>query len=307
MLHKLTRTLIHQQQLSTTQTLASLILKSNIYPSFLKLDYTQHRFFLKKLFGKETNNSTSPNDNDKQSEFLKEREKLATHLKNEREQIYDEINRYSPLKEIKSVLKHKGKLFISTSGQLTAPEKSIVFPSPDASLGDGRNKVAIRNLKGEQVDLLKMIRNCRATLLFVNFTEYGSNMTKEWKEAFDEFQKRYTEQSGASSILKAQCIDFSISENYVIAWLESVVMNNLKSKIAPEMHDKTLVTFLKSNNETYKFKDMIQITNSKTCYVFVIDQQCRIRWKAVGLPEGKEKEFMISAIQQLVAQTERIK
>nr|CAG4712865.1 unnamed protein product [Naegleria fowleri] len=193
------------------------------------------------------------------------------------------------------------------SGQLIAPEKSILFPSPDVSLGDGKSKVVIRNLKGEQVDLLKMIRSCRATLLFVNFTEYGSNMTKEWREAYDEFQKRYDEQSGASSVLKTQCIDFSISENYVIAWLESVVMNNLKSKIPPEMHDKTLVTFLKSNNETYKFKDMIQITNSKTCYVFVIDQQCRIRWKAVGVPEGKEKEFMILAIQQLVSQTERIK
>ena len=130
-------------------------------------------------------------------------------------------------------------------------------------------------------------------------------MTKEWKEAFEEFQTEYSN-SSASSVLKTQCIDLSISENYVVSWLESYVVKNLKSVVPEKMHSNTLVTFLKNNNETVKFKDAIQITNSKTCYIFVVDQQGRIRWRGVGLPEGNEKDFMISAIQQLISQPEKL-
>ncbi|EFC36518.1 ATP synthase assembly protein Atp10, partial [Naegleria gruberi] len=259
----------------------------------LSLNNNQCRYFLKNIFG---------GDNKLKEEVEKERERLSKHLKNERDNIQSEIHRYSPLKEIKSVLKHKGKLFVSMSGQLIPLEKSTVFPSPEVILGDGRNKAVIKNINGEQVDLVKKIKQCRATLLFVNFTEYGSNMTKEWKEAYEEFQTQYETSSPSSSVNKTQCIDLSISENYVVSWLESYVTKNLKSVVPEKMHANTLLTFLKNNNETFKFKDAVEITNSKTCYVFVIDQQCRIRWRGCGSPEGKEKDFMISAIQQLLTQ-----
>lgn len=256
----------------------------------------QQRFFLNKLFGgsNEGEDPEKKNQNIKE-EFLKERERLSNKLKDERDKIDSEIHRYSPLREIKSVLKHKGKLFVSVSAQLSPPDKSTYFPSPEAVLGDGRNKACIKNINGDEVDVLKMIKKCKATLLFVTFTEYGSNMTKPWKEAFEQYTSGQVDS-------RLQCLDLSISENYVITWLESYVMKNLKSVVPAHMHNNTMVTFLKNNEQTIKFKETLQITNSKTCYVFILDQQGRIRWRAVGSPEGKETEFMLSAIQQLITQ-----
>ncbi|KAL9647660.1 hypothetical protein ABK040_015150 [Willaertia magna] len=265
---------------------------------------SNNKGFLSKLFGldkieeeEENNNSLLNKQEEKDKKiketFQEERKKLKDHLNKERDQIYTEISHSSPMTEIKQALKHQGKLYVTISSKINPPIG--IFPLPESLL-----KSDVLNLKKEKINLFKEFKKSKCNILFLHFTEFGAQMTSEWKEIINEYKKDIGILNRDNENNYLQVLELSVSESLVVSWLQSLIFKNLSKKLSENERENYFLTFVNSNLQTLSFKDAIGVTNSKTLYVFIIDSNGNIRWKAVGRPDEREKEVLRKALNQML-------
>jgi ATPase complex subunit ATP10 len=94
-----------------------------------------------------------------------------------------------------------------------------------------------------------------------------------------------------------QRVDVHIEENVLKAWLVALFQSRLRSQRAEEDWGKYFIV-RKGINES--IRETIGILNGRVGYVYLLDEECKIRWAASGNAEGGERETMMRGLQKLV-------
>jgi ATPase complex subunit ATP10 len=95
----------------------------------------------------------------------------------------------------------------------------------------------------------------------------------------------------------AQMVNINVEENAMKAALINLCMPSLRRRIAEEDWGRY---FIVRRGLTHEIREMIGLLNSKVGYIYLVDEQCRIRWAASGIPEGDEKVGLIKGLRRLV-------
>ncbi|KAL1966482.1 hypothetical protein VTN77DRAFT_4404 [Rasamsonia byssochlamydoides] len=95
----------------------------------------------------------------------------------------------------------------------------------------------------------------------------------------------------------AQKVDINLEENAMKAWLVRMFMWRMRRKLPAEQHKRY---FLVRKGLTDGLKEAIGMMNSKVGYVYLLDDDCRIRWAGSGPAEQSEVEALNNGIRKLI-------
>jgi len=86
-----------------------------------------------------------------------------------------------------------------------------------------------------------------------------------------------------------QYIQINLQENILKSILVNIFLSSLRSKIPPYQHTRYLVS---RQNMEY-VREPLGMTNSRIGYVYLVDENLKIRWAACADAKKEEKEALI--------------
>jgi ATPase complex subunit ATP10 len=96
-----------------------------------------------------------------------------------------------------------------------------------------------------------------------------------------------------------QMVDVNIEENSMKAWIISLFQWRLRSSKPKEDWNKYFVV---TKGVSEKTRETIGLLNGRVGYVYVVDQDCKIRWAASGNAEGSEMDDLNRGVARLVSE-----
>ncbi|EEH45762.2 uncharacterized protein PADG_01912 [Paracoccidioides brasiliensis Pb18] len=178
---------------------------------------------------------------------------------------------------------HKGKTFISNT-RLFKADKALYFPniygrtlSPSTPMQDTtpilRNKISV-------VSIFSSLWAERQVATFVN-PQKNPTLHQILKESPNV----------------AQRVEINYEDNAVKAWLIRMFMWRIRKKMPPEQHNRY---FLVRKGLTESLREKIGMMNSKVGYVYLLDQECRIRWAGSSIAAEEEMESLNNGLRKLI-------
>ncbi|KAL2872057.1 mitochondrial ATPase complex subunit ATP10 [Aspergillus lucknowensis] len=178
---------------------------------------------------------------------------------------------------------NQGKTFMSNP-RLFKRDKSLYFPNlygtTLASPKEPQNTTSI--LRGK-VSIVNLFSSVWAESQVATFT--GPNINPGLYEAF---------KSGEQLVQK---IDINLEENALKAALIRMFMWRMRGKLPEQQHPRY---FLVRKGLDDGLKEAIGMMNSKVGYVYLLDENCRIRWAGSGPAEPAERETLNNGIRKLI-------
>jgi ATPase complex subunit ATP10 len=95
----------------------------------------------------------------------------------------------------------------------------------------------------------------------------------------------------------AQMVDINIEENVMKAWIIAIFKWRLKAARPKEDWGKYFVV---RAGVSERIRETIGLLNGRVGYVFIVDEECRIRWAGSGDAEGTEMDDMNRGFKKLV-------
>ncbi|GAE00217.1 F1F0 ATP synthase assembly protein Atp10, putative [Paecilomyces variotii No. 5] len=106
----------------------------------------------------------------------------------------------------------------------------------------------------------------------------------------------------ASENRLAQKVDINLEENALKAWIVRMFMWSMRRKLPKEQHDKY---FLVRKGFDEGLKEAVGMMNSKVGYVYLLDENCRIRWAGSGPAEEEELDALNNGLLRLIAEKKK--
>ncbi|KTW26963.1 hypothetical protein T552_02454 [Pneumocystis carinii B80] len=97
-------------------------------------------------------------------------------------------------------------------------------------------------------------------------------------------------------------IYINLQENFLKAMLVRLFSKNIKNSISKEYHN----TYFFINKLPKDIKENMLITNIYVGYIYLVDNQCRIRWAGCGNATTEEKENLVICSQKLIKEYEKV-
>ena len=94
-----------------------------------------------------------------------------------------------------------------------------------------------------------------------------------------------------------QKVDINLEENALKAGLIRMFMWRMRGKLPVEQHERY---FLVRRGLDDGLKESIGMLNGKVGYVYLLDENCRIRWAGSGPAEEGELEALNNGVRKLV-------
>ncbi|KAE8150069.1 F1F0 ATP synthase assembly protein Atp10 [Aspergillus avenaceus] len=178
---------------------------------------------------------------------------------------------------------HQGKTFYSGS-RLFKRDKALYFPNMHgvtlASAGEPQDTTP--QLRG-RISIVNLFSSVWAENQVVTFTGAVQNpgLYEAMKSGGDHVQK----------------IDINLEENALRAWIVRSFMWRMRAKLPEREHGRY---FLVRKGVTDSIKESIGMMNSKVGYVYLLDENCRIRWAGSGPAEEGEIEALNNGVLKLL-------
>jgi ATPase complex subunit ATP10 len=99
-----------------------------------------------------------------------------------------------------------------------------------------------------------------------------------------------------------QRIEINAEDNALKAWLVRMFMWRMRQMMPKEQHERY---FLVRKGFVDRLKEAIGMINGKVGYVYLLDENCRIRWAGSGPAEEEELEGLNNGIRKLVEEKKR--
>jgi ATPase complex subunit ATP10 len=96
-----------------------------------------------------------------------------------------------------------------------------------------------------------------------------------------------------------QMVDINIEENSVKAWIIALFQWRLRGSKPKEDWEKYFVV---KKGVSEKIRETIGLLNGRVGYVYLVDEDCKIRWAASGNAEGSEMDDLNRGVAKLVAE-----
>ncbi|KAK2806834.1 Mitochondrial ATPase complex subunit atp10 [Onygenales sp. PD_10] len=178
---------------------------------------------------------------------------------------------------------HKGKTFIANS-RLFRDDKSLYFP----------------NLYGRTLSASKPMQD--TTPILRGKVSVVSIFSSLWAER--QVASFVSPQSNPvlHQILKekprlAQRVEINFEDNALKAWLIRMFMWRMRRTFPEVQHDRY---FLVTKGLDEGLREKIGMMNSKVGYVYLLDQECRIRWAGSSIAEKGEVESLNNGLRRLL-------
>uniref|UniRef100_A0A7S2TLV4 Uncharacterized protein n=1 Tax=Lotharella oceanica TaxID=641309 RepID=A0A7S2TLV4_9EUKA len=252
--------------LSAPRCLRVLRIQGSCWPSRLPYTWRAWEYFQDNT----TNRYFSDSKSEKSSydEFwereYKKREEAKERQKEGREKLEKEMQR-SKLQDHYDLAKHKGKVG-APDPELTPFDKSVRFPS-----------IRVEALDGTESDILDFI-DSKVTLVFF----YGSAMAMRYGQEWIDGTKSVRER------LKVDVIEVSLNESWYSQILKPLSKWGLKSSVPPERQSRFFCVY----NSISPQKEKLNLINSLTANVLLLDDRGAVRWKSTGSPDDRELKML---------------
>uniref|UniRef100_A0A7S3G581 Uncharacterized protein n=1 Tax=Palpitomonas bilix TaxID=652834 RepID=A0A7S3G581_9EUKA len=193
-----------------------------------------------------------------------ERERMGKEARDEMKKSY--FQDYADLQ------KNKGKYFLAES-KLEELSKSSFIPDMEGA-----------NLKGESAELKKRCKG-KTSVLFLSFRDSATPMIEEWRKVVDNYK----------GIKNFQVFEVTFLDGPLLGLMSGLLRATIAKNTPPELHASTFV--VKGNSGAARRE--LQMENRLTAYVWLVDKNGRIRWRAVGAPAEQELEGLHKLAKQL--------
>ncbi|PGH14169.1 hypothetical protein AJ80_06038 [Polytolypa hystricis UAMH7299] len=105
---------------------------------------------------------------------------------------------------------------------------------------------------------------------------------------------------GASSI--AQRVEMNIEDNAFKAWLVKRFMFSMRKKFPVEQHGRYFLVAKKGLTD--QLREQMGLYNRVVGHVYLLDEECKIRWAGNSLATSEELESLNNGLQKLIEQRE---
>jgi ATPase complex subunit ATP10 len=190
-------------------------------------------------------------------------------------------------RDFKNIRKYRsGKTFMANPRMFRA-EAALYFPN---LRGDtlAQNGVDTTHVLQGKVSVVNVYSSQWGETQARSFT--GEKENPELQGILNEYKDR------------AQMVDINIEENSMKAWIIALFKWQLKAKRSQEEWDRYFVV---RKGVSEKIRETIGLLNGRVGYVYVVDEECKIRWAGSGDAEGTEMEDMNRGFRKLV-ETRRV-
>lgn len=181
---------------------------------------------------------------------------------------------------------HEGKTFLSNI-RLFKRDKALYFPNMfGTTLASPKQPQNTTSLFRGRISVVNVFSSVWAEMQVATFTSEKHN---------PELYEILNGVKGGVEV--AQKVDINLEENMFKAWLVRMFMWQMRGKFAKEQHDRY---FLVRKGITDGIKESIGMMNSKVGYVYLLDENCRIRWAGSGPAQGPEIDALNNGIKRLL-------
>lgn len=181
----------------------------------------------------------------------------------------------------------KGKSFLANPKMFKA-EAALYFP----------NFRGMTLEKGDNVKDTTPVLRGKISVVTVFSSVWGEEQTKTFVGTKQNPQVQELLEQGKDV---AQRVDINIEENVVKFWLISMFASGMRKKM-PESQQGKYFVVQKGVSET--IRETIGLLNSKVGYVFLLDEQCKIRWAGSADAHDVEKEYLVQHLRKLIADSQ---
>lgn len=180
---------------------------------------------------------------------------------------------------------HEGKTFLSNP-RLFKRDKSLYFPNMyGITLASPKQPQNTTPLLRGRISVVNVYSSVWAETQVGTFT--GPQQNPGLYEAL--------EKCGGPEV--AQKVDINLEENSLKAWLVRMFMWQMRGKLPKEQHERY---FLVRKGFTDANKESIAMLNSKVGYVYLLDENCRIRWTGSGPAREEELSALNKGVLKLL-------
>jgi ATPase complex subunit ATP10 len=163
---------------------------------------------------------------------------------------------------------HGGKTWMAPK-VLIREDKALYFPNIVGSRLDNGVKAHTTHMCAGKVSVIAMLSTKISELHAASYTE--------------TLNSRYQGHP------VYQYIQINLQENILKSILVNIFLSSLRSKVIPEQHTRYLVS---RQNMEY-LREPLGMTNSRIGYVYLVDENLKVRWAACADAKEEEEEALI--------------
>jgi ATPase complex subunit ATP10 len=189
-------------------------------------------------------------------------------------------------RDFKNIRKYRsGKTFMANA-RIFKKEAALYFPNFHGDTLEGKGKDTTDVLKG------------RVSVVNVYSSQWGLSQVETFtgKSVNKELQGKLAQYPGV-----AQMVDVNIEENSMKAWIIALFQWRLKASKSKEEWGRYFVV---RRGVSERIRETIGLLNGRVGYVYLVDQDCKIRWAGSGNAEGTEMEDMNRGFARLVSEAQ---
>lgn len=185
-----------------------------------------------------------------------------------------------------SILNKEGRAYEPATEVSPPGQSSLVFPNFSClSLNNGKN-VSIPG------DL-----DAKVKLVAFSLKHYGFLRNRAWIDAFDtEFNNPSNPLNSRVTMAEICFVEFSF-----LSIAKGLVTQGIKNQLQPSQIDSTYVKF----GGVMELAHKLLLPNAYTGYIYLLDKQNRVRWKACGEAKPAELEMMKKFVKQIAAEKDK--
>ncbi|KAI9509244.1 ATPase assembly factor ATP10, partial [Russula earlei] len=166
---------------------------------------------------------------------------------------------------------HGGKTWMAPS-VLIREDKALYFPNVVGSRLDNGVKTHTTHMCAGKVSVIAMLS-----------TKISEIHARSYAKSLNDLYREHP---------VYQYIQINLQENVLKSILVNIFLSSLRSKIPPSQHTRYLVS---RQNMEY-VRESLGMTNSRIGYVYLVDENLKIRWAACADAKEEEEDALIRCV-----------
>ncbi|CAK7263254.1 Mitochondrial ATPase complex subunit atp10 [Sporothrix epigloea] len=189
---------------------------------------------------------------------------------------------------------YEGKTFISPP-RLFRKDLSLFFPNLVGERLLSADKVLARSTQNDTTPLFQ--QNAATVVAFFS-SLWAENQVRSFVSAEENpALAAVLEANGGPG--EARLMHINYEDNAMKAWLVRRFTGSLKKRIGPRDWEQYMLV---TQGVTDDIRENIGLLNAKVGYVYLVDQDCRIRWAGSGPSQPEERQSLVKGVQRLLAE-----
>ena len=189
--------------------------------------------------------------------------------------------------------------------KLVGLQHALYFPDIEGTALADKQSVHTTDLCRGKVTVIGMLTTAISEVCLSVFCSSHFFLTLRFSHGYQEHVSSFTSLTNTTFLSQShpqyQFLQINIQENPAKAFLVSLYLSSLRRKIPASLHPFYL---LSKQNLEYE-RDAIGMNNKHIGFVYLVDEQCRVRWAGGGLALEEEQESLKRCVRVLLERLER--